>query len=108
MREETSTEIHKAIVRAEEEECFLDISLGDETVIIPLSKDQPNEVKQAFNRLIIKLKAGLFRIELEETGEDLYSQVAKEYLAQLNGELEEVFGEMVSMGLSGHTQEQSL
>lgn len=100
MNEEASMEILKAFVRVDEEKYTLEVELGDEVAIIPLSQDQPNEVKGAFNKLIIRLKSGLFRIELQECGEDLFSQVSKEYLVQLNSELEEVFGEMVSAGLS--------
>lgn len=100
MNEEASMEVLKAFVRVDEEKYTLEVELGDEVAIIPLSQDQPNEVKGAFNKLIVRLKSGLFRIELQECGEDLFSQVSKEYLVQLNSELEEVFGEMVSAGLS--------
>lgn len=93
-------DVIKAFVRVEEEVYTLEVELDDEIAVIPLSQDQPNEVKSAFNKLIIKLKSGLFRIELEECGEDLFSQVAREYLVQLNSELEGVFGEMVSGGLT--------
>jgi len=99
VNEEASTEVLKAFVRAEEDNYTLEIELGDEVATIPLSQDQPNEVKCAFNKLIVRLKSGLFRIELQECGEDLFSQVSKEYLVQLNSELEDVFGEMVSAGL---------
>lgn len=92
-------EVLKAFVRVEDEKYTLEVELGDELAIIPLSQDQPNEVKCAFNKLIVRLKSGLFHIELEECGEDLFSQVSKEYLVQLNSELEEVFGEMMSEGL---------
>lgn len=100
MNEGASMEVLKAFVRLAEEKYTLEIELGDEVAIIPLSQDEPNEVKRAFNKLIVKLKSGLFRIDLQECGEDLFSQVAKEYLAQLNSELEEVFGEMMSEGLA--------
>ena len=100
MNEEASTEVLEAVIRVDEDKYTLEIQLGDDVAIIPLSQDQPNEVKSAFNRLIVRLKSGLFRIELQEPGEDLFSQVSKEYLKQLNSELEEVFGEMVSEGLS--------
>jgi hypothetical protein len=100
VNEEASTEVLEAFVRVEDDKYTLEIRLGDEAAIIPLSQDQPNEVKSAFNKLIVRLKAGLFRIDLKEAGEDLFSQVSKEYLEQLNSELEEVFGEMVSAGLS--------
>lgn len=101
MNEEASMEVLKAFVREDEEKYTLEIQLGDEVANIPLSQDQPNDVKRAFNKLIVRLKSGLYRIELQECGEDLFSQVSKEYLAQLNSELDEVFGEMESAGLSG-------
>lgn len=100
MNEEASMEILKAFVRVDEEMYTLEVELGEGVAIIPLSQDKPNEVKSAFNKLIVRLKAGLFRIELQECGEDLFSQVSREYLGQLNSEIEEVFGEMVSAGLS--------
>lgn len=100
MSEEASTEVLEAVIRVDEDKYTLEIQLGDEVAIIPLSQDQPNEVKSAFNKLIVRLKSGLIRIELQEPGEDLFSQVSKEYLEQLNSELEEVYGEMVSEGLS--------
>jgi molybdopterin converting factor small subunit len=90
----------KAFVRVDEEMYTLEIELGDEVAIIPLSQDQPNEVKEAFNKLIKRLKSGFFQVELQDGGEDLFSQVSKEYLVQLNRELGDVFGEMVSAGLS--------
>jgi len=46
------------------------------------------------------MKDGEFQIELAETGDDLFSQVAKEYLAQLNREIKEVRGEMQHYGLA--------
>lgn len=100
VNEVASMDVLKAFVRVNEEKYTLEVDLGDEMAIIPLSQDHPNEVKGAFNKLIVRLKSGLFRIELEECGDDLFSQVSKEYLVQLNSELEEVFGEMVSAGLS--------
>lgn len=100
MNEEASTEVLEAFVRVDKDEYTLVIQLGDELAIIPLSQDHPNEVKSAFNKLIVRLKSGLFRIELQEPGEDLFSQVSKEYLEQLNSELKEVFGEMAGAGLS--------
>lgn len=101
MNEEASMEILKAFVRVDKDKYTLEVELGDEVAVIPLSQDQSNEVKEAFNKLIVRLKSGLFRIELQECEDDLFSQVSKEYLVQLNSELAEVFGEMVSAGLSG-------
>lgn len=79
----------------------IELVLEGSLAIVPLSEDKPVEVKAAFNKLIVRLKQGLFRIELEECGDDLFSQVAKEYLAQLNKEIIEVHGEMMSHGLIG-------
>ena len=104
MSEEASTEVLEAFVRVDGDKYALEIQLGDEVAVIPLSQDQPNEVKSAFNKLVVQLKTGLFRVELQEPGEELFSQVSREYLKQLNSELKEVFGEMVSSGLSDAPQ----
>jgi hypothetical protein len=64
-----------------------------------MSEDKPNEVKNAFNRLIARIKDGEFQIELNGVGEDLFSQVANEYITQLNREIQEVRREMVQYGL---------
>jgi intergrase/recombinase len=56
-------------------------------------------VKSAFNKLIERIKEGEFEIELEEVGEDLFSQVANEYIMQLNREIGEVRDEMIQYGL---------
>lgn len=73
---------------------------GESAIMIPLSEDNPNAVKAAFNMLIARMKDGEFRIELAEIGDDLFSQVANEYLAQLNREIIEVRGEMTHYGLA--------
>jgi len=89
----------EASVVEEDEKYFIEISIEKETIWIPLSKDKPNEVKSVFNKLIERIKVGAFDIELEEVGDDLFSQVAKEYINQLNREIAEVRDEMISFGL---------
>lgn len=79
---------------------FIKINLGDKEVRIPLSDDNANEVKAAFNKVITRIKLGEFQIKLEEVGEDLFSQVANEYLIQLNREIKEVSVEMKEYGLT--------
>lgn len=97
-REEKSMETISAVVQCLEEKHF--IKIGDEEEIsIPISEDNAKAVKNAFNKLIIRLKNGPFEIELKEIGEDLFSQVANEYINQLNRELQEVYGEMEQFGL---------
>ena len=68
--------------------------VGDTDISIPLTEDDPNQVKKSFNKLILRLKKGVFSIELKGVEESLIHQVSKEYLAQLNKELSEVYGEM--------------
>ena len=99
MSVEKSTEVLNAIVRSADDLYFIEIEVGDENVMIPMSEDKSNEVKSAFNKLINRLKDGRFRIELEDPGEDLFSQVAKEYISQLNREIQEVYGDMENYGL---------
>jgi len=71
-----------AIVKAVDEQYFIEIDVGDENVRIPMSEDKPNEVKSAFNKLIVRLKSGSYQIALKEVGEDLFSQDAKEDITQ--------------------------
>lgn len=99
MSEGISMEVLKAEVQSVEDSYSIKIEFDGDNVSIPLSEDKPNDVKAAFNKLIVRLKSGLFCIELDECGEDLFSQVAKEYLVQLNREVQEVYGEMENHGL---------
>ena len=97
--EEKSMETIKAEVVETDEKHFIKIEVEDHTIKIPMSEDKPNEVKSAFNKLIARIKDGEFQIELDKIGEDLFSQVANEYVTQLNKEIKEVYGEMVQHGL---------
>jgi hypothetical protein len=97
--EEKFMETIKAAVVQVDDKHFIKIQDEDHTIRIPISEDKPNEVKSAFNRLIARIKDGVFQIELEEVGEDLFSQVANEYITQLNREIQEVHGEMEQYGL---------
>jgi hypothetical protein len=89
----------KAAVVQISEKHLIKIETGDTPISIPISEDKPNEVKSAFNKLIARIKNGAFRIELSEIGDDLFSQVANEYITQLNREIHEVHGEMEKYGL---------
>ena len=89
----------KATVVVREDKHFIKIQGKDEDIYISMSEDKPLEVKSAFNKIITRLKDGEFQIELGEVGEDLFSQVANEYLTQLNREIKEVYNEMKQYGL---------
>ena len=90
----------KASVVEEDDKHFIEIANDGDDVRLPISEDKPNEVKSAFNKLIERIKEGEFEIELEDEGDDLFSQVAKEYITQLNSEIAEVRDEMIQYGLT--------
>lgn len=89
----------KAVVKCSDEKHFIQIGDDEEGIHIPLSEDSGREVKSAFNKLIIRLRNGRFQVEMQDLGEDLFSQVASEYINQLNREILEVYGEMEQYGL---------
>lgn len=97
--EEISMETFRAIVERLEDKYFIKIEAGDEVISIPMSEDKPNDVKSAFNKIITRIKTNEFQIKLEEVGEDLFTQVANEYISQLNREIREVHGAMKEYGL---------
>ena len=99
VREERSMETIKATVVRVDEKHSIKIEVEGDPVEIPMSEDKPNQVRSAFNKLIARIKDGEFQIELDQVGEDLFSQVAKEYITQLNREIHEVHGEMEQYGL---------
>ncbi|KGJ92080.1 hypothetical protein [Thalassotalea sp. ND16A] len=81
-----------------EDKYFIEMSEID--VSIPISDDNANNVKSAFNKLIQRLKQGEFSIELEESDAGLFYHVANEYIVQLNVELAEVHKEMEQYGFT--------
>lgn len=89
----------KATVAQIDEKQFIKIELADGAVLIPMSDDKADDVKSAFNKLIVRVKKGEFQVKLEGLGEDLFSQVANEYIKQLNREIKEVHAEMKQHGL---------
>lgn len=98
-KEEKYMDIINAIVIEENDNHY--IKIGDQDPIkILISDNDPKQVKSAFNKLLLRLKQGEFEIKLEEENEDLFCQVAKEYLKQLNSELQEVYEEMNENGLT--------
>lgn len=96
-REERYMEIIEAELVTIEGEYFINI-LEEPKITIPISNDDPNAVKSAFNCLIERLKKGVFSISLKDADKDLFYHVAKEYLEQLNGELSDVHQEMEQYG----------
>lgn len=97
VKEERYMEIIEAELVTIEDSYFINI-LDEHKISIPISSDDPNAVKSAFNSLIERLKKGEFSISLKEAEKDLFYHVAKEYLEQLNGELLDVYQEMEQYG----------
>ena len=99
-KEEESMETVKAKVLEVESRHFIRIGDGRDPIDIPISEDNPIKVKNAFNKLLTRLKTNKIKIELEGVGADLFSQVANEYIAQLNRDLITVHRDMVKFKLA--------
>ncbi len=86
---------HEAILEEIDSERYLSLKIEKTDLKVPLTKDEPNEIKEVFNKLIIHLKKGPLKFTMtEEEDGDLIYQVAKEYITQLNAELKEVYQEL--------------
>lgn len=94
-----SMETVKGKVSQNDEKYFIEIPLSGTVVKIPLSDDKPSEVKNAFNVFLVRLREGPFKIQLDGVADDLFSQVANEYISQLNREMAEIRREMDEHGL---------
>lgn len=77
-----------------DEKYFIEIGDPSENILIPISEDNPNDIKSTFNKLIVRLKEGEFKIDMPDVKSDLFSLVANEYIKQLNTELVEVYNEL--------------
>jgi hypothetical protein len=87
-------EIHKARIVRSESNAVLCLAVKEKTLDIALTEDKPNDVKIVFNKLLEELKNGVFNFELDDSKEDLYHHISKEYITQLNAELSSVFKEL--------------
>ena len=93
-------ETHEAKVIVEGSEHILNLNINDFNLKLPLTKDEPNEIKKVFNKLIINLKKGAFEFSMAEKEDgDLIYHVAKEYIDHLNKELSEVYQELKDYNL---------
>jgi hypothetical protein len=88
-------ETHEAIVTVDGSEQFLSLKINGFVLNLPLTRDEPNEIKNVFNELIKHLKKGAFNFSIAEKEDgDLIYEVAKEYIKQLNKELKDVYQEL--------------
>jgi len=87
-------ETFKASIIRGDQNTILALHLGDNRYDITLTDDNPNNVKSVFNNLLLQLKKGVFGFELEDSTEDLYYHISKEYIIQLNSELSSIYKEL--------------
>jgi hypothetical protein len=90
----------KSRIHEEGKKQYLELLLPDGSALIPLTEDKPQSVKDVFNRLILLLKKNPVEFEFSKGTGDLYSQIAQEYVQQLNTELEMIRQELNESGLT--------
>ncbi len=87
-------ETNKATIQRGDQNTFLVLNVNSQDFKIILTDDNPNNVKEVFNKLLLELKKGLFEFELEDETEDLYYHICQEYILQLNDELQIIYQEL--------------
>ena len=88
-------ETHEAYIKEIDSEHYLCLKVEDIVLEVPLTKDEPKEIKKVFNALILHLKKGPLSFTMNEVEDgDLNYYVAKEYVQQLNAELNVVYKEL--------------
>lgn len=92
-------ETKKATINRSEHSTSLILEGRNTSYELVLTDDNPNNIKAVFNDLIKDLKKGIFNYELEDDTDDLYKNISKEYITQLNIELNAVYGELQSYKL---------
>lgn len=87
-------ETFKASIIRGDQNTILALQVSENRYDITLTDDNPNNVKSVFNKLLLKLKDGVYNFELEDSTEDLYYHICKEYINQLNTELSSTYKEL--------------
>lgn len=87
-------EMYDAKMIKDGENHYLELNIKTATLKISMTEDLPNEIKATFNKLILRLKIEHFNFKLGEIDTDLFSQIAKEYIGQLNKELTAIHTEL--------------
>ncbi len=91
---------HNATIeRKDSNSATLKLALGADELNIVLTDDNPNEVKSLFNKLLLHLKNEEIEFNLIDDKDDLYSNICKEYITQLNAELKSTYTELKDNGL---------
>jgi hypothetical protein len=91
---------HEAEIIEVDKEYLLALKMPDNMLKIAITQDVPNDVKKVFNELISSLKNGVFKFALNEIEDkDIFYHVAREYISQLNSELNVIYKEMKEYNL---------
>ena len=93
-KEERYMLTYNATLKREGEKVDLVLTTGSKDHHICLTDDNPSEVKNIFNDLIIELKKGKFSFSLSDETQDLFYHICEEYLNQLNGEIADVYSQL--------------
>lgn len=94
--------IHEAEIAKVDKEYLLALKIPNNTLKIAITQDVPKDVQKVFNELIVILKNGVFNFELKDVDDkDIFYHVAKEYISQLNSELDDIYKEMKEYNLLG-------
>ena len=98
-REGKSMETRNAEIILRDEKYYLALAISSGASEICLTEDNPNSVKETFNKLIKELKNGQFIYEFKQTESSLYSQISEEYIRQLNSELKSIYKQLETFKL---------
>ncbi|MBN2396601.1 MAG: hypothetical protein JXC36_09125 [Candidatus Atribacteria bacterium] len=85
---------HNATIERGENVVNLVLAIGAKNYKICLTDDNPNEVKNVFNDLVVELKRGKYSFTLSDEKKDLYYNICEEYIKQLNGEIADVYSQL--------------
>ena len=90
---------YDATISRGKETTDLIFKLDESELTISLTDDNPNQVKEVFNRLIIHLKQNKIEFELKDDEGDLFTNISKEYIRHLNSEMANIYGELKANNL---------
>lgn len=92
-------ETYNAYIQRDKDQAILKLCLESNDLSIVLTEDNPNAVKEVFNKLLDHLKRQKFRFELQDEQQDLYHHICHEYIIQLNAEIDSIYQELLDYGL---------
>lgn len=86
-------------IQRENSEAKLVFDIDSSKYEINMSSDNVVEIKSVFNVICKELEKGEFIFELDDNKKDLYNDVAKEYIGQLNDEIADIYAIMKNEGI---------